>query len=74
MSGTLSIRERNAKKAKIEKVFVRMSSLDLLEVKKNADKYAGGNVSKWIRDRASKPMLDVSIKMQNEIDGGFDEG
>lgn len=56
-------------KRKNEKVFVRMSEAEYLNVKTNADKYTKGNISKWMRDRASQPMLDVSIAMQNEKDG-----
>jgi hypothetical protein len=73
MSGTPSRKKRPVEKNRSEKLFVRMSLSEITELKKNADKYSSGNVSKWIRDRATKPALDISIKMQNEIDGGFDE-
>jgi hypothetical protein len=66
MSGT-DLKRENRK----EKVFIRMNEVELSQVKANADKYCGGNVSKWMRIRASMPMLDISIRMQNEIDGGL---
>lgn len=68
MSGTsFSKSEKNRK----NKVFIRMSKEEFQSIKAHAELYTGGNVSKWMRERASKPMLDVSIKMQNEIDGGL---
>lgn len=69
MSSTKSKSEKN----RLEKVFVRMTAEEILHVKTNADKYTGGNVSKWMRDRASQPMLDISIAMQNEKDGDLFE-
>lgn len=67
MPGTQLQKEKNRN----EKVFVRMTQDEIKNVRANAEKYCGGNLSKWMRERASKPMLDVSIKMQNEIDGGL---
>jgi len=57
-----------------EKVFVRMTKEEIKIVKANAEKYCGGNLSKWMRERGAKPMLDVSIKMQDDEDGGFSNG
>lgn len=64
MPSTLSPKEKNRN----EKVFIRMTQEEIKTVKANAEKYCGGNLSKWMRERASNPMLDVSIKMQDEKD------
>ena len=56
------------KEKRDEKVFIRMSPQELREIKENANKYSKGNLSRWLRDRAKEPMLDVSIKMQDEKD------
>jgi hypothetical protein len=66
MPGTMSIEKPEKKRN--EKMFVRMNEAELCQVKMQAEKYMGGNISKWMRDRASKPMLDISIRMQDEID------
>lgn len=50
------------------KLFVRMNATELMAVTENAEKFCGGNLSKWLRDRGHKPMLDISIKMQDEVD------
>ena len=67
MPGIASSKQKN----RSEKVFVRMTQDEIDTVKANAEKYCGGNLSKWMRERAGKPMLDVSIRMQDEIDGGI---
>ena len=59
---------KNPEKNRCEKIFVRMNDEELNHVRSYADKFSGGNVSKWMRDRASRAMLDVSIKMQDELD------
>jgi len=59
---------KNPEKNRCEKIFVRMNPEELDHVRGNAEKFSGGNVSKWMRDRATRAMLDVSIKMQDEID------
>jgi hypothetical protein len=64
MPGTLSPKEKNRN----EKVFIRMTLEEIRIVKENAEKYCGGNLSKWMRQRACNPMLDISIKMQDEKD------
>jgi len=64
MPGTPSPKE----KKRNEKVFIRMSVDELAVARGNAEKYCGGNLSKWLRERAQNPMLDVSIKMQDERD------
>lgn len=61
---------KNPEKNRSEKIFVRMNQNELNEVRVNAEKFSGGNLSKWMRDRASRAMLDVSIKMQDELDEG----
>jgi hypothetical protein len=50
------------------KVFIRMSPDEKKKMEQNARKYSGGNLSKWIRDRCTEPMLDVSIDMQDAKD------
>lgn len=69
MSGTTAQKKAKARKPKREeKAFIRMTAEELVLVKENARKYCDGNVSKWMRERASRPMLDVSINMQDELD------
>lgn len=53
---------------KSEKIIVRMTPQELIEVKRQALTYCDGNLSKWLRDRGMKPMLDISLKMQDAVD------
>lgn len=64
MAGTRLPKEKN----RSEKIFIRVTDEELKTVKDNAEKYCGGNLSKWMRERGLNPMLDVSIKMQDERD------
>jgi hypothetical protein len=73
MSGTLSPKPKKARKQKREeKAFVRMTAEELAIVQENARKYCKGNVSKWMRERATSPMLDISIRMQDDRDAEQD--
>lgn len=56
------------KPRRTKKMFIRLSAEEREELRANADRYADGNVSRWMRDRALRPMLDVSIKMQDDVD------
>lgn len=50
------------------KIFVRTTSEERLQLEKMANEFGTGNISRWMRERALKPMLDVSIKMQDKED------
>ena len=63
--------KKDKKSLRDQKIFIRISKEEFEEIKTNAGKFSRGNVSKWLRDRAKEPMLDVSVKMQNEKDGEF---
>lgn len=73
MSMTPALKPKKARKQKREeKAFVRLTAEELAVVQHHARKYCKGNVSKWMRERATNPMLDVSIQMQDEMDGEQD--
>jgi hypothetical protein len=50
------------------KIFVRTTAEERLQLEKMANEYGTGNISRWMRERALKPMLDVSIRMQDKED------
>ena len=70
MSGTSSKKGIGQKDGRTKIMFVRVSEHEYQEIQDNAHKYSSGNLSHWVRERSRKPMLDVSIKMQDEIDEG----
>lgn len=63
-------RRKNENSLKREKVFVRMSPTDYAIILANALLYTGGNMSEWLRRRASEPMLEVSIEMLEAKNSG----
>lgn len=50
------------------KIFIRTTAEERLQLEKMAKEFGTGNISRWMRERALKPMLDVSIKMQDRED------
>lgn len=71
MSGTSSKKNTKKETARTKSMFVRVTLKQYREIQRHAKKYAQGNLSEWVRTRSLNPMLDVSIKMQDEIDGGL---
>lgn len=55
---------------RIRKVFVRTTIEEREALKEIAKRYGYSSMSTWMRDRGLKPMLDVSIAMQDQEDKG----
>jgi hypothetical protein len=55
---------------RIRKVFVRTTVEEREALKEIAKRHGYNSMSTWMRDRGLKPMLDVSIAMQDQEDKG----
>jgi hypothetical protein len=57
----------NGSTARKEKMIpLRLTENDYNEIKKNAEKHAGGNISEWLRRRGKEPMEDQVIEREKD--------